>query len=138
MGWEAPLTRTSGIFYEKWPPAIFLFTAKMRKNHRHFFYAHPENVFEVLYHADPDAVAGKGLEEHERLHLKFDVCRWMIDASGRFRVALRGTDCVLDRCVCMDLVSMEWRNVLHAVDMFTKYSAACFLLGKSSRDILRQ
>lgn len=47
--------------------------------------------------------------------------------SRHFRLTMPNADCVLNRCVQIDPMSIDSRSVLHAVDKGTKFSAARFL-----------
>ena len=64
-----------------------------------------------------------------------DVCQRLAKQPGRFRVALPNQDIVFNRTVYLDLMSIHGRPVLHMVCKDTKFSAAVFLEGESSRAV---
>lgn len=70
----------------------------------------------------------------ERITATCEVCQPESDAPHRFRVSLPHGECVFNRIVCLYLIKLKRRTVLHVVDKDTKFSAACFLKGESSAE----
>lgn len=134
-GWKFPLTRKNGHVYLEWTVGVFYTSTELRKIHRHFYHPHPGKLYSVMKRADRGKVSPDLMSDLERISATCDVCQREADAPHRFRVALPDADCVFNRTVCLDLMSLQGMSVLHAVDKDTKFSAACFLERENTEEI---
>lgn len=55
----------------------------------------------------------------------------------RFRVAMPSGECTFNQIVSQNIMELDGRSVLHTVDKDTRCSAACFLSGESTKDVLK-
>ncbi|CDF36780.1 unnamed protein product [Chondrus crispus] len=125
--WSFPLTRKLGHLYLEWDYGIFYTSEEMLKLHKHFFHPDSGRLYAMLKRADNASTTPSDLKELERVASECDVCQRNVAAPSRFRTALPSDDVVLNRCVCMDIMFLEGKAVLHMVDKDTKFSAAAFL-----------
>lgn len=96
---------------------------------------HPVKVFEVLRSADPDGTSGDDLQRLEKIRREYDICRGIADAPRRFRVSLPNSICTFNERTCIDLMTIDFKTLLHVVDQGTKYSVACFLQVDSTKNV---
>lgn len=132
VNWEAPLIRKHGHLYIEWPKHMLFTTSKLRRVHRHLYHTHPDKIFQLLRRADPNNVTADDLTRLESITRKCEVCQRLAGSPGRFRVAIPDTNCVFNRCVCLDLTKLDGWTVLHAVDKDTKLSSAQFLTAETT------
>ena len=77
--------------------------------------------------ADPSATALEVLKDLENIDANCDRCQRFANAPHRFKVSLPSGNIVFNREICMDIISLNHKQVLHAVDLDTKFNAARFL-----------
>lgn len=130
-----PLTRKLGHLYLECPPTILFTVPELRKIHRHFFYAHFEKFFAVLRRSDLDVMTGDDQVKLEKIRQKCEVWQRICEATRFFRAALPNPDSTFKKCVYNELMSIEPKTVLHVVDHDTKYYAASFLGGESTKNV---
>lgn len=131
-GWSLPLKRKLGHVYIEWVPSILYTERELRRVHRNFYHPQPDKLYALLKRAHPDTTNPGTLAELEKIQSTCDVCQREADAPYRFRVSLPHTEVVFNRIVSLDLMKLNNRSVLHAVDRDTKFSAACFLNGETT------
>lgn len=134
-GWRLPLIRKGGHVYLDWTVGILYTVPELRKIHRHFYHPHSEKLYAMMRRADPKKVSPEVLADLERVSATCEVCQREADAPHRFRVSLPGSDCIFNRTVCMDLMSLDGNSVLHVVDKDTKFGAASFLSSESTSGV---
>lgn len=131
--WSLKLEHKMGHLYVEWPPSIYYTEAELRRIHRHFFHPHTDRLVSLI-HRGAKEHAKPGLRKKlEHIRETCDTCQRLAKEPGRFRVAIPNEDCVFNRSVGMDLMKIEKRTVLHVVDRDTKFSAASFLDGETSK-----
>ena len=126
-GWEVPLIRKRGHFYYEWDFRILFTEAELRKVHKHFFHPKPEKLYALMKRADPSATASQVLKDLENIDATCDPCRRFANAPNRFKVSLPSANIVFNREICMEIMSLNHKQVLHAVDCDTKFNVARFL-----------
>lgn len=89
-------------------------------------------MYALLKRAHPDTTNPDTLAELEKIQSSCDVCQREADAPYRFRVSLSHSEVVFNRVVSLDLMKLNNKSILHAVDRDTKFSAACFLNGETT------
>lgn len=125
--WELPLVRKNGHLYISWPTEVLFTTSEPKKLHRHFFHTNPARIFDLLKRANPGEVDGDDLTKLEKITNECDVCQKLSTAPDRFRVSIPNHSYIFNREVRLDLMNLDGRTVIHAVDKDTKFSAARFL-----------
>ena len=125
--WSFLLTRKLGHIYLEWDYGTFYTSEELLKLHKHFFHPDSGRLYAMLKRADNASTTPSDLKELERVASECDVCQRNMAAPSRFRTALPADDVVFNRCVCMDIMFLEGKAVLHMVDKDTKFSAAAFL-----------
>ena len=76
----------------------------------------------------PDKTLPEVLRDLGRIERTCDLCQRLSPAPHHsFRVSLPNEDVVFNRTVCMDIMFLEGKLVLHVVDKDTKFSTAAFL-----------
>ena len=127
QGWEVQLTEKLGHLYYEWGAAVMFTEAELQKTHRHFFHPQSERLYAVMKRADPETTSPTVLSDLERIAATCDICQRAAQKPHRFRVSLPEGDIVFNRTVCLDLMFLDSKTVLHIVDKDTKFSAAAFL-----------
>lgn len=84
---------------------------------------------------DPENASPSLFQDLEKVTSTCDVCQREADAPHRFWVSMPGEDSVLNRTVCLALMRLEGKQVLYLVDKDKKFSVACFLYGKSTKNV---
>lgn len=108
---------------------------KLPHIHRHFYHPEADRLFTLLKRANPYAVSLDVYSNLEKIKGTCDMCQQEADARHRFRVSLPQNDCIFNKVVSLDLMSLDKRTVLHIVYCDTKFGAACFLLRESAKDV---
>lgn len=72
--------------------------------------------------------------ELEKLAYECDIFQRNMASSNRFRVSLPLGDIVFNRLVCMDLMNLSGKIVLHMIDRDTKFSVAEFMRNGSAEE----
>lgn len=88
-----------------------------------------------MQRADPKKVLSHVMEDLERIKATCDI--WKIEANPPhwFLVSLPDNDCFFNRTVFFDVLKLDGKTVLHAVDKETNYSAACFMDIESTKEV---
>lgn len=133
--WKIPLIRKLGHAYITWSPSVMYTDKELRKIHRHFHHPQAERLYALMKRANPNEATAETLKELQEVQSNCDVCQREADEPQRFRVSMPNDDVVFNRVVSLDLMKINRRTVLHAVDRDTKFSAACFTNGESTIDI---
>lgn len=92
---------------------------ELRKIFRRFHHPQTKNILAVLKRAAPDELFPVTHADLENIRAIRDVCQREAAASHRFLVSLPYEDYVLNRVVCMDLMKLNGKTVLHAVNRDT-------------------
>lgn len=85
--------------------------------------------------ADVPDVGPDTLKQLQDVASGCDVCQRLAQEPSQFRVALPEEDCCFNRLVYIDVMFLEQKAVLHAVDRDTLFSAATALNGQSAADV---
>ena len=125
--WSLPLTRNLGHLYLEWDYETLFTSEELRKLHNHFFHPESGRLYSMLKRADDSQTTPSDLKELERIASECNVCQRNMAAPTRFRTVLPPEDVVLNRFLCMDIMFLDGKAVLHMVDKDTKFSAAAFL-----------
>ena len=106
-------------------------TEELRKMHRHFFHPNSDRLYAVMKRADPGKCSPQDLQELEDITAQCDVCQRLSRAPSRFRVSLPHKNIVLNLVLCLDIMLLDQRPVLHCVDKDSKFNSAAFLPGET-------
>ena len=126
------LARKFEHLYVCWDTPILYSMPELQRIHRHFFHPQPDRLASLMKRADPEKFEPKVIEDLTKITKSCDTCQRHASAPNRFRVALPTEKIVFNRSVCLDLMFLSGKPVLHAVDSDTCFSAACFLHGEST------
>lgn len=105
---KVPIVRTFKNLYLEWLKIVMFTTAELRKVHRNSFHTQPDRIFPFL---------------------SFPKAR---SCPEQIFVAIPHTECIFNRCVCLDLMKITTRTVLHAFERDAKFLAARFLSNESA------
>lgn len=108
---------------------------ELKKVHRNRLHTQLDKIFKILRRSDPTPVSTNNLGKLERIATEFDVCHRLANAPSRFRAAFPHMNWVFNRCVCIYLVKIRHKTVLHTVNRDTKFSAVRFLSNESTTAI---
>lgn len=125
-----PLVRKDSHIYLEWGQAVHYTTVELGRLHKHFNHPQADRLSALLRRAGGGNVEAGTRAKLEELTAACDVCQRLAQAPGRFRVAMPNDDVVFNRMVLMDLMYLDGRSVLHAVDKDTLFSAAAFTRGE--------
>lgn len=126
--WTLPLVKKKEHLYVDMDFFSIQYTAgELKKVHRHFFHPESGRLYPMMRRADPGKTDAATLKQLQDIDKRFDICRRNMREPGRFRVSLPNNDIVFNRTVCVDLMSLKKKAVLHIVDSDTNLNAACFL-----------
>lgn len=129
------LVRKDNHVYLEWGHVTYYTTTELNRLHRHFNHPHPDRLSALLRRANDGKIEASTSAELERLTAACDVCQRLAKAPGRFRVAMPNEDVVFNRVVLMDLMYLDGRSVLHAIDKDTLFSAAAFTCGEKLEEL---
>ena len=132
-GWQIRLRKKLGHLYYEWVPNVLFTESELMKVHRHFHHPDSERLYSVMSRTEPDKTSPEVLRTLKRISSTCDLCQRRTRAPHRFRVSLPDADVVFNRTLCLDLMYLENKPVLHVVDKDTEFSAAAFL-GKETAD----
>lgn len=125
--WSFPLTRKLGHLYLEWEYKTFYTSEELLKVHNHFFHPESGRLYSMLKRADDGSTSSSDLTKLEKISSECDVCQRNRAAASRLWAVLPPDDVVFNRCLCMYIMFLEGKAVLHMVDKDTKFSAAVFL-----------
>lgn len=127
MNWKIPVVRKHGHLYVEWSKYVMFTVRELRRIHRHLFHSQLGCIYQLLRWAALKGTTPEDLRNLKIITRKCDIFQLLKGAPSRFRVALPPTDCVCNRCVCIDLMNLRWRTILHAVGRDTKFSVSQFM-----------
>ena len=126
-GWQIRLRKKLGHLYYEWGPNVLFTESELMKVHRHFHHLDSERLYSVMSCAEPDKTSLEVLRTLKRISSTWDRFQCCSRNPHRFRVSLPDADVVFNRTLCLDLMYLENKPVLHVVNKDTKFSAAAFL-----------
>lgn len=124
LNWEMPVIRKYGHLYIEWPKCVIFTVRELRKVHLYLFHSQPDCIYLLLRRSNPNKTTTDDLKNSETITRKCDEYQRLPSAQSRFRIALLSTDCVFNRCICINLMELRSRTVLHAVNQDTKISSS--------------
>lgn len=130
--WSIPLTRKKGHLYVEWPFAMHFIRNELRRMHWHFKRPSPDSLFATIRRAEPLCQRSNLLRDLEQVYRLCEVCQREAPPPNRFRSTLPNPDVVFNNVVCLEIMKIAQRSVLHAVDRATNFGAARLLLGRGS------
>lgn len=133
--WSVPLVRKMGHLYVEWPVRVLFSSTQLRRIHRHFKHPSAERLYALIKRAEPHGQHPELMRELEDIQRNCDVCQRVADAPWRFRVSLPDEEDTFNSKVCLDIMKLAQRSVLHAVDKSTRFGAARFLASESTSTI---
>lgn len=134
-GWSVPLIRKMGHLYAEWPVRVLFSSSQLRRLHRNFKHSSPERPYAFMKRAESHGKHLKLLKERELIRRSCDVCQREADAPWQFRVSLSNEDDAFNANVCLDIMKLSSRSVLHAVNNSTRYGTARCLPSESTSDV---
>ena len=132
--WSFPLVRKLGHLYYEWVLDNYYTAGELRKIHRHFFHPESGRLYAVLRRAHGEGTTPETMGELEKLASECEICQRNAASPNRFRVSLPPEDIVFNRVVCMDIMSLSGKTVLHMIDRDTKFSVAEFMRNESAEE----
>lgn len=135
QGWSLELTLKRGHLYHNWNIGILFTENELRKVHNHFYHPEPERLYSLFKRADPSSASPQLLQDLDNINSVCDTCQREASAPHRFRVSASNADIVFNRENCLDLMKINGKQILHVVDRDTRFSAASFLHGESTKDV---
>uniref|UniRef100_L7JQT6 Integrase catalytic domain-containing protein n=1 Tax=Pyricularia oryzae (strain P131) TaxID=1143193 RepID=L7JQT6_PYRO1 len=110
-------------------PGAFLTERELRRIHRRFGHPSVDKLWKLLQRAGEDA----DLEAIQMINKVCHFCQKKGKAPQRFKFALK-EDIDFNYEVIIDVVYLDGRPVLHAIDASTSYQAARFLTDMSAKE----
>lgn len=111
--------------------------AKLKRVHKDFFHMHPEKIFWALTNADSRKTVACDLDKVAMAIRRCNVREILAAAPKRFRVTFPNLNCACNRCVCLKLVKIASKTVLHAVHRDSKLPSIWLLPIKTTTAILK-
>lgn len=131
-GWRVPLVREKGHIYFEWDASTLYTRTELKRMHRQFRHHSAEKLYAVIQPADPLGCRLRLFHDLENVTRKCEVCQRVSRPPGRFRLSLPQYNVVFNAMVCLDLIKVGSRSVLHAVEKATKFGAARSLRSEST------
>lgn len=132
--WVLPIVRKLGHAYVEWEISAFYTETELRRLQRHFYHPQTERLFALIKGADPTREVSEIHVDLERIKATCDVCQREADMPHRFRVALPIGECTFNKTISLNKMKLDGRSVLQAVGKDTRFSAARFFSGESTKD----
>ena len=130
VGWNLPLTRKLGYLYLEWSTEMLYTSAELGRIDRNFLHPTCDGLYAVMKRADPEHCSPQDLHKREDITARFDVCQRLSRAPSRFPVPFPHKDIVFNRILCVDIMFLDKKAVLHCVDKDTKFNRAAFFQTK--------
>ena len=102
--------------------------------HRLFFYPESGRLYAMLSRAYDDQVTPQDRGNVEKRAAECDICQRNMNAPNSSKVSLPPDDIVFNKVVCMDIMSLGGKRVIHIVHNDTKFSAAEFLRNEIAKE----
>lgn len=136
-GWVVPLVRMRGHVNVEWPVSVFFLWDEFCRMHRHFKHPAPDRFHAIIKRAEP-------LHEHchsprnlEDVTKRCEVCQREHSPPYRFRLQIPMGDEVFNEVVCLNLMKINGRSVIHAVDHAANFRLAKFLNRENVEELWR-
>lgn len=133
--WSIKLRRKLGHLYIVWDDEICFMDTEVRRLHRHFHHPSDAKLMALIERANPDDATTETKTAVAKVRNACNVCQRNAREPSRFRFSLPEDECVFNRIVSMDIMSLDGRHVLHCVDRDTKFGAAAFLSRITAKEI---
>lgn len=133
--WSVQLKRKLRHAYVEWADNILYTETELRKMHRHFYHPSTDKLFKMIKRAEPTNEHPGMHEVLEKIKETCDTCQRNGNEPHRFRVAMPPENCVFNRMVSLDIISLDLCAVLHMVDRDTRFGASSFLSGESAAQV---
>ena len=127
--WHVPLHRCYSHFYArmKFLMHTFYTSAQLLKMRRNFGQPSVVKQYNLLKRAGLKEVEKSTLEDLEKIVANCDQCQRIENASLHFSVSMGHENVRYDARVCLDIMCLDGKPVLHIVDEATQFSSARFL-----------
>lgn len=119
----------------KCPKTLIFTIVELTRVNRRFSHTQLEKIFQLVRMADSHNTAARDLDRPEMITRRCDVCQRLAAAPNRFRVTFPNSNCTFNRFVCLDLMKIDSKLVLHAVDRNAKLSSTRLLLVETTMAI---
>lgn len=116
MNWTISVNQRHGHLYLQWPTQIMFTVTELKKVHQHLFHTQLDWRFQLLCRYDPNNTTTQDSGKLVRTTKELDVCQWLANTPNRLQASISHTHCVFNRSVCIDVMMIWRRTVLHAVD----------------------
>ena len=133
-GWDVPLTSKRGHLYYEWKLEILFTQSELVRIHKHFYHPKSERLYSLMKRGVPERTSPEVLRDLEKIENTCELCQRLSHAPHRFRVSLPEKYVVFNRIVCMDIMFLEGKPILHVLDKDTKFSAAAFLRSETTEE----
>lgn len=135
--WYVPMTRIDNHVYVKMQmPLKVLYTpAQLEKIHRNFFLPSADKLISLIRRAKPDEATPGTLRILKDISSRCDPCQRIQEEPRRFRVSFGAERTIFNGRILLDVMYIENLPVLHIIDELTRFSAARFLPGISTKQI---
>lgn len=117
---DAPLVRKLGLVYIQNCSEIIFREAKLRRFHRHFARAYPDQLRSVLNVPYSCSVKPGTYAAMESIPQKCDVCQRKLTEARRVRVSLPDGVRLFNRTVSFDIMTINGKSILQVLDQDTK------------------
>ena len=136
--WSVPLIRSpSNHLYAEMESTtpLFFTRSQLVKLHRQFFHPSAQKLFNVMKRARPEEATPQTLKTLKDISARCDPCQRIQHAPTRFRVTLGADELRFNERIMMDIMFIDGDAVLHIVDKATRFSAASYLPGNSTKTV---
>lgn len=128
----------NNLLVHKWEPrspAEALYTeAEVRQLHRAFGHPSVEKLSNLLSVARPEEMNGSVRTAIDHLTKRCGTCSKTSARPRRFKLTVGSEDLRFNHVVAVDVMYLDGRAVLHAVDEATHFSAASFLVNATAEE----
>ena len=133
--WSLPISRKHGHMFVEWDASSILFTeAELSKLHLHFYHPSVDKMMKLLRRARPSETTPETQKLLQKISDNCKYCRMHSPGPFRFRASPEVITAFNEE-VAVDLVWLDGRPALHAVDVGTHYQNAVFLKGESVQHV---
>ena len=140
-GWSLPIARAVGHawlrtgFIRSHP--IYYSKPELAKLHRHFRHPGPGKLFDILRRTKPEDLSKDTLEHLVEISNACRTCTELSRKEVTFKARMKEM-VVFNRKVSLDLMYLDSRLVLHAIDRDTDYGAAKFVRSQTKNPTTAQ
>lgn len=135
--WKIPLVRANQHIYAqmKFPYSVLYTRAQLGTTHRNIFHPFPERQCILIRKAKPDETMPETLDILKDISARCDPCQRILVGPKQFRVSFQCENLAFNKRMFPDVIYIDGSPVLHIIDEATRFSAALFESGVSTKQI---